>query len=214
MTTQGPGSGPQEAVQPSADSTTERILHAALKVYTEAGFRGTTTRRVAVAAGVNEITLFRQFGTKEGMIKAALAAYRPQKRVPLAEPVDPAAELEAWAWNLFSHWYEARDLICQVMGDLVEHPEIAPTVCEEPGCEHQELTAYLDRMRERGLAAAPAFRADAAAGMLIGAIFTHAVWRDYWDDPAMPPADAAIREFVSLLLGAVGYRGPAAPAGE
>ena len=56
----------------------ERILDAATRVYTEAGFRGTTTRRVAQEADVNEVTLFRHFGTKEALIKAALGrVHRP-----------------------------------------------------------------------------------------------------------------------------------------
>src|SRR6185437_17057975 len=43
----------------------ERLLGAAAQVYAEAGYRGATTRRIAHEAGVSEITLFRQFGSKE-----------------------------------------------------------------------------------------------------------------------------------------------------
>jgi AcrR family transcriptional regulator len=50
----------------------QRLLHAAAKAYSETGFRGTTTRRIAQVAGVNEITLFRHFGTKEALVKEAL----------------------------------------------------------------------------------------------------------------------------------------------
>ena len=42
----------------------DRILEAAALVYAETGFRGATTRRIAERAGVNEITLFRHFGSK------------------------------------------------------------------------------------------------------------------------------------------------------
>jgi len=46
----------------------ERILAAAARVYAEHGFRGATTRRIAEEAGVNEITIFRQFGSKAALI--------------------------------------------------------------------------------------------------------------------------------------------------
>ena len=50
----------------------EQLLEAALKVFADAGFRGATTRRIAQEAGVNEVTLFRQFGSKEGLILEAV----------------------------------------------------------------------------------------------------------------------------------------------
>lgn len=180
----------------------ERILDAATRVYTEAGFRGTTTRRVAQEADVNEVTLFRHFGTKDALIKAALS-HRVETMPPLGEPADPQAELEAWAWQLYQHWYGGRHLICRVLGDLMERPEIAPAICEEPHTEHAQLATYLERMRAQGLAAGE-FRADAAAGMLLGAVFTHAVWRDHFGE-GLPAAEEVIREFVGLLLQSVGF---------
>lgn len=182
----------------------DRLLHAAAQVYSETGFRGTTTRRIARVAGVNEITLFRHFGTKEALVKAALKlAHRKSDPVILGEPADPAAELNTWAWSVYQHWYQGRELISRVMGDLIEHPVLAPDVCEEPGCEHGALSRYLDRMRERGLARGD-FRSDAAAGLLLGAVFTHAVWRDHFEDASLPAPALVIREYVALLLNAVG----------
>jgi AcrR family transcriptional regulator len=184
----------------------DRILRAAALIYAEAGFRGTTTRRVAQAAEVNEITLFRHFGTKEGLVKAALhAAHRQANPVVLTDPVDPEAELYAWAWSTYRHWQENRGMICRVMGDLVEHPELAPDFCKEPGCEHAMVSHYLTRMREQELATG-SFVPEAAAGLLLGSIFTHAMWRDHFSDPDLPPAEQVIRQFVVLLLNAVGFR--------
>lgn len=181
----------------------ERILAAAARVYTEAGFRGTTTRRVAQEADVNEVTLFRHFGTKEALIKEALELVRrPEGLVRLAEPGHPGAELEAWAWQLYQRWYQGRHLISRVMGDLIEHPEIAPSICDEPHDEHAELSAYLERLRAVGLARAE-FRSDAAAGLLLGAIFTHAMWRDHLGED-LPTPEQVIGQFVALLLQSVG----------
>jgi AcrR family transcriptional regulator len=188
----------------------EKILDAATRVYAESGFRGTTTRRVAEEAGVNEITLFRHFGSKDALIGAALQRFRLQALplVTLGEPEKPAEELHAWAWRLFQHWYAARHLIARVMGDLVEHPQIAPAICEEPSSEHAMVTRYLVRMRELGLAAAD-FVPEAAAGLLLGAVFTHAVWRDHFAPLAsdLPPPEQVIGSYVQLTLRAIGAGG-------
>ena len=97
------------------------------------------------------------------------------------------------------------------MGDLVEHPELAPDICEEPGCAHRALSIYLDRMRELGLASG-SFYPDAAAGLLLGAVFTHAMWRDHFEKPDLPPAEEVVRQYVGLLLGAIGARSDATPS--
>lgn len=181
----------------------DRILSAAARVYTEAGFRGTTTRRVAQEAGVNEITLFRHFGNKEGLIKAALEDSSRVSQNPLNEPKDPERELSAWAINTYRHWYNGRNLIARVLGDLTEHPELAPGICKEPGCEHAALSRYLGRMRELGLAKDD-FEPDAAAGLLLGAIFTHSLWRDHFEDDTLPPSEVVMDAYVRLLLSSIG----------
>lgn len=47
------------------DITKQRLLDATLKLISEKGYLGATTREIAQEAGVTELTLFRHFGTKE-----------------------------------------------------------------------------------------------------------------------------------------------------
>jgi AcrR family transcriptional regulator len=190
----------------------DRILKAAARVYSETGYRGTTTRRVAQEADVNEVTLFRHFGTKETLVKAALKASHSQGApIALGEPIDPRAELQAWALRTYRHWYAGRQLISRVMGDLLEYPELAPSVCEEPSGEHAMLSRYLERMRALGWTTRD-FHADGAAGLLLGAVFTHALWRDHFEKPDLPPPEVVVEHYVDLLLSAVGMRRPGQPA--
>ena len=49
--------------------TRETILHAAARVFSQHGFRGSTTRRIADAASVNEVTIFRYFGSKAALLQ-------------------------------------------------------------------------------------------------------------------------------------------------
>jgi AcrR family transcriptional regulator len=53
----------------------ESILRAARRVFAENGFRGTTTRALAEAAGVSEALLFKHFPSKEALYGAMLATY-------------------------------------------------------------------------------------------------------------------------------------------
>jgi TetR/AcrR family transcriptional regulator, mexJK operon transcriptional repressor len=55
--------------------TTERIIAAATKLFTETGYARTTTKAIAAAAGVNEVTIFRQFGSKKSLFLACLEAF-------------------------------------------------------------------------------------------------------------------------------------------
>ena len=56
----------------SAVLTKRRILAAAELVFSRDGFQGATTRRIAREAGVNEVTLFRHFNTREQLLRATL----------------------------------------------------------------------------------------------------------------------------------------------
>jgi len=51
--------------------TRQRILAAARQLFSERGFRGTTTKDVAEAAGVAELTLYRHFKTKSQLFEEA-----------------------------------------------------------------------------------------------------------------------------------------------
>jgi AcrR family transcriptional regulator len=48
----------------------ERLLEAATRIFARDGLSGATTREIARAAGVNEVTLFRHFHTKENLVSA------------------------------------------------------------------------------------------------------------------------------------------------
>jgi AcrR family transcriptional regulator len=59
---------------PIKTSTRERILDAFRRLVVERGLDATTTREVARAAGVNEVTIFRQFKDKANLARSAFRA--------------------------------------------------------------------------------------------------------------------------------------------
>jgi AcrR family transcriptional regulator len=56
----------------AADERRRQIVQVAMRLFSERGFRGTTTKEIAQAAGVSEAIIFRHFATKEELYTAII----------------------------------------------------------------------------------------------------------------------------------------------
>jgi len=56
-------------------STKDKIIEATVELVNEKGYKGATTKEIAERAGLNEVTLFRHFGNKQGIVEAAIEKY-------------------------------------------------------------------------------------------------------------------------------------------
>jgi AcrR family transcriptional regulator len=56
----------------TAGARKRQIVDVAIRLFSEKGFRGTTTKEIALAAGVNEAIIFRHFATKKDLYSAIL----------------------------------------------------------------------------------------------------------------------------------------------
>ncbi len=56
----------------AGDERREQVLRVAMKLFSENGFSGTTTREIAGAAGISEATVFKHFANKEELYTAIL----------------------------------------------------------------------------------------------------------------------------------------------
>jgi AcrR family transcriptional regulator len=189
-----------------------KILEAAQRVYSEHGFRGATTRRIAEAAGVNEVTLFRIFGGKDALLAEAIRPNATRQDVLLLpdEPVDPERELTTWVAGNLAFLRERRSLIRQTMSDLEERPQFAECVREGPQWARQALKQYLAALAASGLIGDDV-DVRAACAMLIGVVFSDAMGRELMPDH-FPPLTTAPRSYARLFLRAIGLRPRAAKA--
>jgi AcrR family transcriptional regulator len=117
------------------------LLAAAARVFARDGLEGATTRAIAGAAGVNEVTLFRQFGTKEHLIAAVVGSeFGPGRQAaPKAGRTD--GSLRDYLAS-FAQRYEALlmanlPLILTMIGEIRRHA----------GCEHEALKGIFWPMR-------------------------------------------------------------------
>lgn len=183
----------------------QKILQAAGRLFCECGVRGTTTRRIASEAGVNEVTLFRQFGSKEQLLREAIGLNWANVDCPRPPevPVAPAAELAAWALEFAERLRLAAPLIRTSLGEFEQHPEILPRGGSPTARASAALAAYLEQLRRRGFTATP-FDARATAAMMIGAIFTDAITREGLPDMYTEAPEDDVREYVNVFLRGIG----------
>lgn len=186
-------------------TTRNSLLDVAARLYSEHGWRGTTTRRIAEAAGVNEVTIFRQFGSKEMLLLESIrSASREESREQLPDvPEDLRVELTRWALAHHAAVAGKRQMIQKCLAECAEHPQLAPVVCEAGMQAFAETTRYLAAARTKGLLGS-AGSLEAATVMLMNAVFMDAMTRDV--GPVSPPHSVpeVVEMFVDLVLRALG----------
>jgi len=57
------------------NETSKKIMKVALKLFSEQGYYPTTTKQIAEEAGVNELTIFRHFGSKSNLFQVTTEYY-------------------------------------------------------------------------------------------------------------------------------------------
>ena len=182
----------------------DKILEAALRVFAETGYRGATTRRIAQAAEVNEVTIFRHFGSKEELIRAAILHDSGGVQVHLPEvPERPYAELSQWARDHYRLLQLRAPMIRTCLSESNEHPDLTGSMSEGPVRVGAELRRYFQQLGGPGRVNG-AVDIKAAAGSLMSLLFTDAITRplmpQLYDDSA-EEAPVRYAEFVLRALG-------------
>ena len=184
-----------------------RLLRAARDVLARDGVAGLTTRAIAAEAGVNEVTLFRHFGSKSALLDAALAA---PDAVGSANPLpertsDPEAALAAWATAEVARLAAARELLLHSLaaapgtGACVGDASLLQLASAVQRDLQERVAAFV-----RALPVADDADTDAAVAMFCASLVTDAVRGTLVPHgfPEAPP-DAPAR-YARVLLRALG----------
>ncbi len=193
----------------------DRILEAAKRIYAKHGFRGATTRLIAIEADVNEVTIFRTFGSKAALFDALMHSHVAQSPLPVLpdEPLHPEAEIIRWCAAVLTHLREHGSILRKSMGEMEERPDAAVSMCEGPNCAGMLLTDYVLRLQSLGIAAADA-DIQTAVSMLMSSIFGDALMRDIMPNAFPQPREEAPARYVGAFLRALGVRLDAAKIQE
>lgn len=155
--------------------TRDRLLKAAIEVFSTQGFVGATTREIARVADVSEVTLFRHFQSKDQLLKA-VAEHVTALRL------EALSHFEEWTYDLhrdLQHYAHLHDdmletyeaLFRMFIGEAQRHPQEAVQVLQESLLPlREQLMAYLRLCMERGKVRADvdvAMAVDQLTGMLL-----------------------------------------------
>lgn len=163
-----------------------QIFQVVMDTVAARGYAGATTRQIAAAAGVSEITLFRKYGTKAELVTRAIAAlvdrsaFRSATRYTGDLRADLARVLQAY-----------RDVVVQhdrffsvLLGELQRTPELAESF-EQPLKLFQAIGRLLARYQKAGvLKPEPPLHGVAA---LLGPLIYLALIRQSTTGLAVPP---------------------------
>ncbi|BCJ50849.1 hypothetical protein Asp14428_23240 [Actinoplanes sp. NBRC 14428] len=149
------------------------ILDATIACIVEKGYVGATTRLIAAAAGVNELTLFRRFGDKRNLVIAAVHAQISRFGM---RDTQPTGDLHADLLRILEFYHHAfvanGRLILALIVEASRDPGLA-AVIREPLTVLAEVEDLLLHYQKAGqLIVEPPLRARNA---LIGPVLAHAL---------------------------------------
>lgn len=116
-----------------AETRRRQIVLAAIRLFAERGFRGTTTKEIASAAGVNEALIFRHYATKEELYSAILDFKTSQAQAGawitelevFAKRRDDEGLFAAVARKILAHYGHDREFLQLMLYSALEGHELA-----------------------------------------------------------------------------------------
>lgn len=134
--------------------TKEKIIEAGIDLVNEQGYKGATTKKIAERAGVNEVTLFRQFGNKRGIVEAAIDKYARLDELAeiLEEKIvcDVYKDLEMYVREYQRILDSKREIIMISFKEAGKFPELDALVSRIPLANKEKLINYFHMMIDKG----------------------------------------------------------------
>lgn len=138
----------------AAEDRRQQIIDVAVQLFSQKGFRGTTTKEIALAAGVNEAIIFRHFATKHELYTAimdrkACSAEVQAMQQTLKEAMDSKDDRHVFT-SLAQHMLEFHERDDTAMRLLLfsalEKHELAEMIFRNHiSRTHQQLADYVKR---------------------------------------------------------------------
>jgi AcrR family transcriptional regulator len=128
----------------------DRVFAAAVDQLMRRGYAGATTRDIADAAGVNEVTLFRRYGSKAGLFERAIAARLASTPLrDLAYTGDLVADLEAIVRAYLLTNEAHGDIIPMILIEMPRHADLRSSI-GAPWRNLQGVVEILGRYQAEG----------------------------------------------------------------
>jgi AcrR family transcriptional regulator len=106
--------GQRDSARPQTSHTREKILAAALEVFSAKGFHGTTVDEIAERAGLGKGTVYRHFNSKKGLFSELIRLKVAELEETVQGTIDPQADvldiIQTYLMVYFSFFDRNRDL--------------------------------------------------------------------------------------------------------
>jgi AcrR family transcriptional regulator len=191
-----------------------QILAVAVSLFSERGFRGTTTKEIAQAAGVSEAMVFRHFATKEELY-AAILDHKACSSGGKFEPAEMAAEairrkddrgvFETLALGALQHHQDDPDFQRLLLHSALEKHELAQMFFDQFVLRVYEFLGGYIRERQREGAFVEMDPAIVVRSF-IGMVMHHSLNNNLWDPKRRLlniSNESAAKQFTSILLNGI-----------
>jgi AcrR family transcriptional regulator len=190
----------------------QQILRVAMRLFSQRGFRGTTTKEIANGAGVSEAMVFRHFATKEELYRAILdhkaCAGGLDPCQLLADAIarkDDRAVFAGLARAMMQHHEQDTDFMRLLTHAALEEHQLVELFFERNVRQMYELLGGYIRERQRDGAFRPVEPAIIVRAFL-GMIIHHSLNNTLWDKRRSLldiPNERAAQEFTNIMLGGI-----------
>lgn len=187
----------------STETTRKKIIAAAAEVGSQVGYTRATTKAIADAAGVNEVTLFRHFGSKEKLFSAAIEEYGGPALVPVIEAQFSGNYQEdlAMVGSFFLDiLVTRREMLRLMLCESANIPEVRTILARNPRELRHMLARYFQRHMEQGTIRQG--HAEAMAQAFLGMFFSYAISLNILDEDFIVEIspDDMVSQFVDIFI--------------
>jgi len=179
------------------------MLEAAARMFAEQGYARATTRALAAEAGVNEVTLFRHFGSKENLFAAVVEEYAAPGLTAALQPRltgDYRQDLLTMGRQVLDLLLERRDAVRLMLCEAEHFPEVREVMAQNPRRLRQALAAYLQRQVKQGRVRQ--LHVEAAAQAFWGMLFAYSISLGLLDEDVEPELEPGelVAQFVDIFV--------------
>lgn len=183
-------------------STRARLIQAARIEFAEHGVCGATTKNIAGAAGVSEVTLFRHFATKKELFVAVLEGYSGLSVFDDALKARLTWDFESdlkLIGSMFLGMTDASVLpMLTSITEAIRDPDIRGLVSNPARRQVEFMTWYFKEQVKRG-GCRPLEYPALAAQAFLALLFEHSVGKAVYVDDAPEPSET-VEHLVALFL--------------
>jgi AcrR family transcriptional regulator len=193
----------------------EEILKAAMKTIVREGYDGATTKLIADEAGINEVTLFRKFHSKENILQAVIMQQRDNALQALTSAFLSrevhqddkgnapriATTLTELGDRLIEFMKTRMDLMILLMSEGRRKPSVAKVISSIP----QDMIVQLRKLFEEQMRLKKIRDVDPqlAAVTFLGFLFYYSLMKELFNDKVIKENKGILDGFVDIFLNGV-----------